>query len=262
MLQKQARFIAILMVCVILAFAVAVPFGYAKKVPKWLYPLWLILTTLEDILSGIDRLIAAITKDVEDMEDAIAGINDELDTLYPRRDKKEADLREYEGKLAQLEAEHQAALDKRSAAQSRIRSLNRQISQILASLSMLSGSNSETRAYLEAQLRKKRSELAQAKQDVKDANKIIHSQWRAIKRSWYKAVIGDSFNGLKGELTALNGRIGNLETLADNFAEEIKKQNQKKKDEGKRRKAVQGRVDKARNNYNKAKKNGDPNQQK
>ncbi len=262
MLQKQSRFIAILMVCVILAFAVVVPLGHAKKMPRWLVPLWIIYTALEDVLSGIDRLIAAITQDVEEMEDALSDTNDELDKWYPKRDDLEDKIGEYQDKLDVLAAEHEAALEKRRNAEARIRTLNRQIAQIEASLSMLSGSKSELRAALEAQLRQKKSEILQAKKEIKDANKIINSQWRSIKRSWYKTLIGDSFSGLKGELTELNGRIGYLETLADNLERDINKKNTEKENETTRRGTVQEKVDKARENYQNAKKKGKPGTEK
>lgn len=261
MLQKQARFIAILMVCMLLAFSIAVPMVSAKKVPGWLYPLWVVWMTLEDTLSGIDRLLALITQDLKEMKDALSDTNDELLELYPQRDKKEDQLRDYQGKLDILVAEHEAALQKRRNAQGRIRGLNREIAQIEATLSMLSGSESELRAALEAQLRQKRSDLSQAEQDVKDANKIINSQWRSIKRSWYRSMIGDSFSGLTGELTTLNSRIGNLEAISDSLQSSIADKEQEETDETTRRAKVQTQVDTARENYNKAKRNGNPNTQ-
>lgn len=261
-LRGQARFIAIMMVCILLVFAIAVPIVSAKKVPKWLYPLWVIWMTLEDTLSGIDRLLAIVTQYLEEMEDALSDTNDELKDLYSKRDVKEDELKDYQGKLDKLEFEHQAALDKRRDAQSRIRSLNREIAQIEATLSMLSGSESELRAVLEAQLRQKRADISQAEQDIKDANKIIHSHWRSIKRSWYKSMIGDSFSGITGELTILNSRIGNLESIADGFRKSIDDKNQAETDETARRVKVQAQVDKARSDYEKAEKNGNPNTQK
>lgn len=262
MLQKQARFIAILMVCMLLAFSIAVPMVSAKKVPGWLYPLWVVWMTLEDTLSGIDRLLALITQDLEEMEDVLADTNDELAELYPKRDEKQKSIDKYQGKLDKLESEHEAALEKRRNAQARIRRLNREIAQIEATLSMLSGSESELRAALEAQLRQKRSELSQAERDVKDANKIINSHWRSIKRSWYKSMIGDSFSGLTGELTVLNSRIGNLESIADSLERNITDKKQEETDETTRRAKVQTQVDKARSDYKKAEKNGNPNTQK
>lgn len=262
MLQKHARFIAIMMMLMLLASVIVVPIGHAVRVPGWLLPLWIAYTVLEDILSGIDRLIGIITQDIEEMEEALEETNDELlNKWYPKRENKEAELRDAQGKLDDLNAEHEAALTKKRNANSRIRTLKSEISQIEASLAMLSPSEESQRAALEAQLAQKKSELADAKQDVKEADKIINSHWRAAKRSWYRYIIGDAFSGLTGELVRINARINTLETSVDNLNRDIENKNTEKENQTKRREQKQREVDEARRNYENARQNGNPNTQ-
>ena len=257
MLVRQKRFIALMMVCVLLASMIVLPIGDAKDKDKKtgrLAELWLIYTALEDALSGINRLIALITKDLERMEDALEDTNDELLELYPKRDKKEKQLEENQDELNRLLAEKAAAKKKRSNAKSRIRTLKREIYLLESEFSRTSPSDSEGRAALQAQLRQKRSELAQAKQDVKDADKIINSLWRGAKITFYKAVIGDAFSGLTRDLGNLNYRIGSLERIADDLNREIVKKKEKKEAVQTRRNKKQEEVDKARADYEKEKK--------
>ena len=105
---------------------------------------------------------------------------------------------------------------------------------------------------MESALQDKESALAQAKQDVKEADKILNSLW--LKISWYGSIIGDAFSGLTGELVRLKARIHTLETLADTLDANIKKKDTELGNETERRGAVP--VDQARENYEEARAQG------
>ena len=239
---------------------VIVPVSHSKKVPIWLYPLWIFYTTAKDILEGIERLIGIITQDIKEMEDAVAEANDELrDVLYPERDKREKQIQEIQDDLDELNAEHEAALSKRRDAKSRIRSLKSDISAAEAELAMLSPWESEAREALELHISMLKSSLKSAEQDVKDANKIIHSNWRALKRSW----LASSISGLERALILqVTSKISRLEALTDTLRPKISKKQDDLSTEKKRRKQAQKEVDAARDAYEAAKKQGDPNDQK
>lgn len=254
MLVRQKRYIALMMVCILLASMIILPIGEAKKKPGGvLGALWLAYTTLEDALSGIDRLIAIIIKDLEDMRDALEDINDELLELYPIRDEREEELEDAQDELDKLLEEEEAAKKKKRNAKTRIKTLKREIVQLKSELSRTSPSDSEGRAALESQIEQKESDLSQAKQDVKDADKIIGSWWRGIKMTHYRTVIGDVSSGLTRRVGNLNYRIGNLEQQADNFNAAIKEKEKEQAAEQPRRDKKQIEVDKAREKYNKRK---------
>ena len=261
MINRKHRSIAILLVCVMLLSAVVIPMGHSKGMPGWLLPLWIIFTGLEDILSGIDRIIGLITHDLEEMREARSDANDKLLEWYPQRTRKERTLGDKQAALDTLNAEHKAALAKKRNARARIKTLKREISQIKSSLSRLSPSAPAQRTAWESDLQDKESALAQAKQDVKDADKILNSLWRGIKISWYGAIIGDAFSGLRGELARLRARIHTLETLSDTLDINIKKKDTELGNETRRRGNVQIQVDQARENYKNARAQGDPNTQ-
>jgi len=216
--------------------------------------LWIAITTLLDILDVYDILIGVIIKDLKMMEDRLAEINDELkDKWYPKRDKKEKQIEENQEKLDELEAEREEALEKKRGAKARIKSLKSDISTTENMLKVFSDWTPEHAGY-KAQLEMQKSTLASAEQEVKEADKIINSQWRAIKRGFYERAIGDAFSGLTGELCQINASINTLENLADNLRRNIGKKSTEKENETKRREKVQGDVDKKRQEHDKQKK--------
>ena len=255
MLVRQKRYIALMMVCILLASMIILPIGEAKKdkKPKKSVLLWLIYTAAEDVLSGIDRLLALIIKDLELMKDELAEINDELLELYPRRDEREAELKKNQDKLDELLEEEEAAKKKKRNAKTRIKTLKREIVQLKSELSRTSPSDSEGRAALESQIEQKESDLSQAKQDVKDADKIIGSWWRGIKMTHYRTVIGDAFSGLTRKVNYLHSKIGSLEGMADSFSAAIEEKEKEQEDEQQRRDEQQIEVDKKREEYRKRK---------
>lgn len=260
MINRKHRIIACLLLCVMLFSVIVVPISHSKKVPKWLWPLWIIYTTALDVLDGIERLIGIITKDLKEMQDAVAEANDELnDVLYPERKKREEEIRGFQKKLDELEAEHEAALSKRRDAKSRISSLKSEISAAEADLAMLSPWEYEARQALELHISMLKSSLKSAEEDVKDANKIIHSNWRSAKRAYYASVISRSERMLILQVTS---KIGRLEALTDALRPKITKKQGELTTEEERREQAQEDVDAARKAYEEAEKNGDPNAQK
>ena len=258
MINRKHRIIASLLLCVMLFSVMIVPISHSKDKPTWLLPLWIVYTTALDVLDGIERLIGIIREDLDEMEDAVAEANDELLELYDEREKREEEIGKLQAKLDELNAEEAAALSKRSNAESRISSLKSDISQAEADLAMLSPHEYSAREALEHHLSMLKSSLKSAKQDVKDANKIINSNWRAIKRSFYESAI----SGLERNLNMqVKSDIYRLETLTDNLRPKIAEKQAELEAEEPRRAAQQAEVDAARKAYEDAEKNGDPNAQ-
>lgn len=256
MINRKHRVIAAFLLCAMLFSVLAVPIGYSKdKQPSKSAILWAALTVLLDILDVYDILIGVIIKDLETMQDRLAEINDELkDKWYLKRKAKEEELKKEQKKLDDLNAEREAAKSKKRDAEARIKTLKSEIRQTEASLKMLSPGEEAERAGLEAQLAMQKSSLASAKQEVKEANKIINSNWRAMKRSYYEWIIGDAFSGLTGELCDIKGRINTLERQADILRREISKKTTEEENETTRRAGVQRDVDNTRREYNEQKK--------
>ena len=251
MINRKHRIIAAFLLCVMLFSVLAVPIGYSKdKPPKSKSAiLWIALTTLLDILDAYDILIGVIIKDLETMEDRLAEINDELkDKWYPKKDKKEEELRKEQKKLDNLNAEHEAALEKKRGAKDRIKTLKSEISKTEGLLKMYSPWTTQYAGY-QAQLEMEKSALASAEQEVKEADKIINSHWRGAKRGYYEWIIGDAFSGLTGELVDIKGRIDTLQSQADILRSEIGTKSTEKTNETERRKNVQIDVDNKRREY-------------
>ncbi|MDE0483672.1 MAG: hypothetical protein OXI67_13910 [Candidatus Poribacteria bacterium] len=251
MINRKHRVIAAFLLCVMLFSVLAVPIGHSKDKPPTSKSavLWAALTVLLDILDVYDILIGVIIKDLKAMEDRLAEINDELnDKWYPKKDKKEKELETEQGKLDDLNAEREAALEKRRGAQARIKTLESDISKTETLLKLYSDWTPEHAAY-QAQLEMQKSSLASAEQEVKEANKIIRSDWRAIKRTYYEWIIGDAFSGLTGELCDIKGRINTLERQADILRREISKKTTEEENETTRRAGVQRDVDKKREEH-------------
>lgn len=257
MSHKKLRFIAFLMVCIILASVVAVPIGETKRKDKNSKAGLILaaLLTLEDILSGIDRVLPLIVKDLDAMENQLAEINDELlYKLYPRRDELEAELDDVQDELDKLLTEEADAEKKKKDAKDRISDLKSEISNIKSVLKRVSPSDEEHIAWLESQLSEKETQLSDAEAEVKAADKIIGSLWRSIKISHYETVIGDAFSGLTQQLNGLNYRIKTLEEKSDKLKIAIEDKGKEKKDTKDRRKEVQAKVDKKRAEHEEQKK--------
>lgn len=265
MINRKHRIIASLLLCMMLFSVLVVPISHSRPVPPrpvppWLLVAWFALTTALDILDAIERLIGIITEDLKEMEDAVAEANDKLRfELYPEREKREKEIENLQQKLDKLNAEEAAALSKRSNAESRIRSLKQDISQTEADLAMLSPYDYSARETLEHHLSMLKSSLESAKQDVKDANKIIHSQWRALKRAYYESVISRLEHLLIMQVTS---EISRLENLTDNLNPKITEKNKELETQKPRRAAAQAEVDAKRAAYDNKKKEGNPNAQK
>ena len=254
-INRKYRIIAAFLLCVMLFSVFAVPISQSKDKPTSKSAiLWIAITALLDILDVYDILIGVIIKDLKMMEDRLAEINDGLkNKWYPKRDKQEKHIEENQEKLDELEAEHEAALEKKRNAKARIKSLKSDISKTENMLKVFSDWTPEHAGY-KAQLEMQKSTLASAEQEVKEADKIINSQWRAIKRGFYESVIGDAFSGLTGKLCQINASIYTLEKLADNLRRNIGKKSTEKENETKRREKVQRDVDKKRQEHDKQKK--------
>ena len=260
MINRKHRIIACLLLCVMLFSVIVVPISHSKDKPRWLLPAWIILTTALDILDVIERVIGIITKDIEEMEEAVKEANDELRfELYPERDRREKEIQELQDDLDELNAEHKAALEKRRDAKSRISSLKSEIQQAEADLAMLSPWESEARKALELHISMLKSSLKSAEQDVKDANKIIGSLWRSAKRSAYETTIRNLTRAL---ILEIQTRINTLEAFTDELNREIGIKKEELAAKEPERKAAQDDVDEARADYDKKKKEGDPNAQK
>lgn len=186
------------------------------------------------------------------MEDAVAEANDELrDELYPERERREEEIGKLQAKLDELNAEEAAALSKRSNAESRIRSLKSDISQAESDLAMLSPGEESAREALEHHISMLKSSLRSAEQDVKDANKIINSNWRGMKKSYYGSVISRLENLLSVQVKA---RINYLQSLTDYLRPKITKKREELAAEEPRRKEAQADVDQKRADYEKKEK--------
>ena len=152
MINRKHRILASLLLCVMLFSVLVVPISHSQKEgnPGKLAALWLALTAALDVLDAIERMIGIITKDLQEMEDAVAEANDELnDVLYPEREKREEEIRAVQQKLDELNSEEAAALSKRSNAESRIRSLTRGIQDAEGDLAMLGPYEYSAREALE-----------------------------------------------------------------------------------------------------------------
>ena len=97
------------------------------------------------------------------MREARSDANDKLLEWYPQRTRKERTLGDKQA-VDTLNAEHKAALAKKRNARARIKTLKRE-----------SPSAPAQRTAWESDLQDKESALAQAKQDVKDADKILNN---------------------------------------------------------------------------------------
>ncbi len=259
MINRTHRILACLLLCVMLFSVVAVPISHSKDKPNYLLAVWITLTTLLDALEAIDLLISILTADIQEMQDAIARMNDELKyELYPERESLEEAIREVEKKLDKLNAEEAAAESKKSNAESRISSLKSEIKQAKASLAMLSPYEVSEREALEHHISMLKSSLESAKQDLKDANKILNSSWRALKSLWYEGALDD----LRGALARIQSRISVLEGSTGELSRAITKKNAEIKAEDERRKTVQADVDKTQKEYKEKEKQGDPKDQK
>ena len=255
MINRTHRILAGLLLCVMLFSVLVVPISHSQTEnrPGTLALLWLALTSALDVLDAIERLIGIITKDLKEMQDAVAEANDELLVLYSERDKREEEIRAVQTDLDELNSEEAAALSKRSNAEGRISSLKSDISQTEADLAMLSPGEYSAREALEHHLSMLKSSLESAKQDVKDANKIINSLWRSAKRAYYQSVI----SRLEHLLTLqVKSEISRLEALTDALRPDIEKKQKELDAEEPRRKAAQADVDQKRKDYENAKKNG------
>ena len=266
MINRNHRILASLLLCVMVFSVLLVPISYSQKPnegnPGRVATLWLALTAALDVLDAIERFIGIITKDLKEMEDAVAEANDELnDVLYPERDKREEEIRAVQQKLDDLNSEEAAALSKRSNAEGRIRSLTRDIQDAEGDLAMLGPYEYSARQALEHHISMLKSSLESAKQDVKDANKIINSNWRALKRSYYQSTISRLEHLLNLQVQS---KIGHLEAQTDALRPHIKKKREELDAETPRRAAAQADVDEKRAAHKKAqeeenaKKKGNP----
>lgn len=261
MINRNHRIIASLLLCVMLFSVLVVPISYSEKGGSSgsssgkLAALWLAFTSALDVLDAIERLIGLITKDLKEMEDAVAEANNELlYELYPERKKREEEIRAVQTDLDELNAEEAAALSKRSNAEGRIRSLTRDIQDAEGDLAMLGPYDYSAREALEHHISMLKSSLESAKQDVKNANKIINSNWRALKRSYYQSTI----SGLERSLNLqVQSRIYRLETFTDALRPDIKKKQEELDAQTPGRAEAQADVDAKREAYEKAKKEED-----
>ncbi len=258
MIDRKHRIIAALLLCMMLFSVMIVPISHAVNWPAVLLGLWIVYTTALDILDGIERLIGILTQELDEMEDAVAEANEELRELYKERDKREKEIREAQDELDKLNSEESAALSKRSNAESRISSLKRDISQAEADLAMLSPYEYSAREALEHHLSMLKSSLKSAEQDVKDANKIIHSNWRSLKQSFYESTISRLEHLLSVQVKS---DIYRLESLTDNLRPKIAAKQKEIDDQEPARQAAQAEVDAARAAYDEKKKERDSNAQ-
>lgn len=135
------------------------------------------------------------------------------------------------------------------------------ISQAEADLGMLGPYEYSARQALEHHLSMLKSSLESAKRDVKDANKIINSNWRALKRSYYQSTISRLEHLLNLQVQS---EIGRLEALTDALNPHITQKREELEAQQPGRAAAQAEVDKKRKDYDKAqeeenaKKNGNP----
>lgn len=250
------------MLVLFFASVIAVPTVDAKG-KHWLFSLLSQYLGLKSLYNEIKDIIALITKDIEEMERMKKDAEDELlNDLYPRREDAEKALQEVQDKLDELNAEIDAAKTKRSDANSRISTLEKEISQTKFSLSMLSPSEHSEHARLLTQLSMQESSLSSAKQDVKDANKIINSPLRSLQISHYESAIGNASTGLTGRVVSIKSRIYTLETLVDNLKRDIENKKTEKENQEKREDRVSKDVEEARKKYEDGKKNGNPNTEK
>ena len=254
MIDRKHRIIAALLLCMMLFSVMIVPISHAKKGPAWLLPLWIIYTTALDVLDGIERAIGILTEDLDEMKDAVAEANEELQELYDERAEKEEEIKDVQGKLDALNSEESEALQKRSDAEYQIGRLESDISQTEADLAMLSPGEYSAREALEGHLSILKSALESAKQDVKDANKIINSNWRSMKKSFYASVITRLERNL-----SMQGKadIYRLEAFTDNLRPKIAAKQAEIDAQEPARQAAQKEVDAARKAYEDAKKSGE-----
>ena len=266
MINRNHRILASLLLCVMVFSVLVVPISYSQKPndanPGRLAALWLALTAALDVLDAIERFIGIITKDLKEMEDAVAEANDKLRLeLYPEKDKRKEEIGDLQKELDKLNSEEADALSKRSNAEGRIRSLKGDISQAEADLGMLGPYEYSARQALEHHISMLKSSLESAKQDVKNANKIINSNWRALKRSYYQSTISRLETLLNSQVQS---EIARLEAQTDALNPHIKKKREELEAQEPGRAAAQAEVDKKRAEYKKAeeeenaKKKGNP----
>ena len=142
-----------------------------------------------------------------------------------------------------LNSEESAALSKRSNAESRISSLKSDISQAEADLAMLSPGEYTAREALEYHLSMLKSSLESAKQDVRDANKIINSSWRGLKQSFYESTISRLETLLSVQVKS---EIHRLQAFTDKYRPLIKAKQAEIAAQEPAREAAQTEVDKRR----------------